>query len=511
MSSNGLRRTDHVLALALTSPGASTGVLPGASPGASPGITPGETPGVSPGASPVASSAPLAASTIYFVQTITALITSTAIQLSTVTECPSAFSSPSSNTIISAGSVGIPLLATTGPTPSGVGSTGTGPCPGQGYTCDDCLDHWFCPPIETPALPAPCGYGWPCYHCDSGWFCVPLPHIVGVRNPALPSSTSTSAVMIPTLHPATNGFQYVGCYADNTSRALSDSEMSGVAGGMTNAQCIDFCQAEGYTLAGTEFGTECYCGSVLVGSILLPVEQCNKTCAGDPMGSTMCGGSWALSIWSPDGTVQHVQSPDKHFTLPITSGYYHPGGVRVTSIPKETVIHAWPPLAPTTNTRTSLKSLGVSDLELSILAAVAPEASGLALIAPASASGVIQSVSSLLNMGMSSIASSLAMAASVSTGETLMTRPSAFPLGPGPVVPSTTIVPTAAPLVADENPAGIPPTTMAGSDAINLSAATGSSNGSNSVNTALIAMHGPKAPIAFGPMNGRRAPRRRSH
>ncbi|KAI6086705.1 hypothetical protein F4821DRAFT_278420 [Hypoxylon rubiginosum] len=55
------------------------------------------------------------------------------------------------------------------------GSSAQGPCPGAGYTCDDCLDGWFCPPPQTPAQSAPCGFGWPCVHCDGGWFCVPRP------------------------------------------------------------------------------------------------------------------------------------------------------------------------------------------------------------------------------------------------------------------------------------------------------------------------------------------------
>lgn len=397
----------------------------------------------------------------------------------------------------------VPLLPPTG--------TGTGPCPGQGFTCDDCLEGWFCPPVETPAQPAPCGYGWPCYHCDSGWFCVPSPQVIGAMAPTIPSSTSTSAIVVPTPHSATNGFQYAGCYADNASRALRDAELSRVGGGMTNIQCIDFCQKQGSILAGTEDGTECYCGSTLVGSILLPVEQCNITCAGDPTGSTMCGGPWALSVWSPDGTVQQVQSPGKQFMLPITSGYYHPGGVRISQVPKETAIYVWPPLAPTANTTTSSTLLGMSDLESSILAAVASEASGLASIEPASASAIIQSVSSLLNKGMSSIASSLALAAPISTVEAPTTEPSALPLGPGPVVPSATVALTATTLVADTSLAGLPTITVTGLDVVNPSAEADASDGFDSTKTAWVATHGANAPMAFGPKGGRWAPRRRAH
>lgn len=48
-----------------------------------------------------------------------------------------------------------------------------GPCSGQGFRCDECLNGWFCPPQETPAQVLTCGLGWPCFHCNSGSFCIP--------------------------------------------------------------------------------------------------------------------------------------------------------------------------------------------------------------------------------------------------------------------------------------------------------------------------------------------------
>ncbi|ROV95831.1 hypothetical protein VSDG_05159 [Cytospora chrysosperma] len=312
----------------------------------------------------------------------------------------------------------------------------------------------------------------PNQYCDRMPFGTIIFFVIGAMAQVIPSSTSTSAFMVPTPQAATNGFQYVGCYADNTSRALRDAELLSVGGGMTNTQCIVFCQGQGSILAGTEDGSECYCGSTLIGSIILPVEQCNITCAGDATGSTMCGGSWALSVWSPDGTVQQIQKPGKQFMLPSTPGYYHPGG---------------------------------ANLESSILAAVASEASGLASVQPASASAIIQSVSFIFNMGMSSIASSLALAAPTSTVADPTTEPSALPLGPGPVVANITIAPTATTLVADTIPAGMPTITMTmtGRDVVNPSAEADTSDGNDGTRTAWVATHGAKG--------GRWAPRRRFH
>lgn len=321
-------------------------------------------------------------------------MTSTLVQISTVTECPSTLSTLESYAGIRGGPLSAPLLPPTG--------TGTGPCPGQGFTCDDCLEGWFCPPVETPAQPAPCGYGWPCYHCDDGWFCVPSPQIIG--------AVVNSALVVPTPH-----------------------------------------------------------------------------------------------LVSPGGIVEQVQSPEKQSMLPITSGVYNPDGTRLPEVPKGTAIDAGSPLASSTNMTISSVSLGMSDLESSILAAVASEASGLASIELASASAIIQSVSSLLNMGISSIASSLAMGAPVSTLATPMTGPSDLPLGPGPVLPSATMALTATALVADTTLPTIT-MTMTGLDTMNPNA-----DGNNSVKTAFIATHGPKAPMAFGPNGERMVPRRRAH
>lgn len=235
-----------------------------------------------------------------------------------MTQCPLALSS---------GLLGGPLPApsppVTGADPAVPGADTKGPCPDHGYTCDDCLDGWFCPPVQTPAWPAPCGYGWPCYHCEGGWFCVPLPE--DLPSAALLASASTSSVVTPTHPSVTNGYLYAGCYADDSTRVLSKAEVLDLRGGMTNGECVRFCQKQGLALAGTEDGAQCFCGNVLLGSALLSPDHCNVTCTGDLTNSTVCGGSWALSVWSSDGTAQQQPNPT---SLPEVVGHYGPGGER---------------------------------------------------------------------------------------------------------------------------------------------------------------------------------------
>lgn len=255
---------------------------------------------LSPPTVPLLPSAPsdqVVKTTIYHVQTITALITSTVVHVSTVTQSPN---DPE----------GLPpasLPSDAGLASSVPGTDINGPCPDHGYTCDDCLDGWFCPPAQTPAWPAPCGHGWPCYQCESGWFCVPSPEDTAA--PTLLADAPASSVVFPTPSPATNGYEYAGCYADESTRVLSKSEMLDVRGGMTNDLCIEFCQRQGFDLAGTEDGAQCFCGNVLIGSALLPPGHCDAPCTGDLSNSTVCGGPWALSVWGPYGNARQEPRP----------------------------------------------------------------------------------------------------------------------------------------------------------------------------------------------------------
>ncbi|KAK3989715.1 WSC domain-containing protein, partial [Cladorrhinum sp. PSN332] len=268
-----------------------------------------------------------------------------------------------------------------------------GPCPGQGYTCNDCPGGWFCPPIQTPAGPAPCGNGWPCYHCSGGWFCAPSPTLAPTTvtictesptstgtaaparqtpsdgtNPGQQSSsppeaettvTSTAFVTVPdasspspTYHPAVAGSSYAGCYKDDKSRALKNASITvSVPEGMTNQLCILFCKARGFNLAATEYGFECYCGNVLVDSYLIDDADCNKPCPGDP--NCKCGGDWAMSLWTVDGEVPKGFSPKEQFVIPSpapgqTEIEVNSGGLRQTILVVTTPVYEWPGEAPAT-------------------------------------------------------------------------------------------------------------------------------------------------------------------
>ncbi|KAL4233177.1 hypothetical protein ACF0H5_007861 [Mactra antiquata] len=66
---------------------------------------------------------------------------------------------------------------------------------------------------------------------------------------------------------------------------------------MTVEMCVEFCiKTKGHTYAGTENGSECYCGNVIPQDKLRPDSECNYVCKGDS--TQICGGEWRLTIYT---------------------------------------------------------------------------------------------------------------------------------------------------------------------------------------------------------------------
>lgn len=108
--------------------------------------------------------------------------------------------------------------------------------------------------------------------------------------PTVPvSNNSTSSV---------GGFKYAGCFKDVSDRVMK-GEIRPNLDAMSNEKCVSHCKSAGFELAGTENGGQCYCGNELVGSEHLDDSKCNMACEGDASG--ICGGGWALSVYSKDG------------------------------------------------------------------------------------------------------------------------------------------------------------------------------------------------------------------
>ena len=54
------------------------------------------------------------------------------------------------------------------------------------------------------------------------------------------------------------GWEYQGCADDSMGeRTLAGADTA--SGDMTIEKCINFCKDEGYSLAGLEYASQCYC------------------------------------------------------------------------------------------------------------------------------------------------------------------------------------------------------------------------------------------------------------
>lgn len=112
----------------------------------------------------------------------------------------------------------------------------------------------------------------------------------------LPTGSSVSS----STPAAISGYSYAGCYADQeSSRALSGVAFADVGkGAVSSSACVEYCEEKGYSVAGTEYGGQCFCGQNLP-SQTVDASKCAMACEGDA--NEICGGSLALSVYSKSG------------------------------------------------------------------------------------------------------------------------------------------------------------------------------------------------------------------
>ncbi|PHH67654.1 hypothetical protein CDD82_1234 [Ophiocordyceps australis] len=111
------------------------------------------------------------------------------------------------------------------------------------------------------------------------------------------STTSAPATPTPTAtltHKATvTPYTLVGCWTEGKGSRALDQKAS-TSGSMSNEACAASCA--GYKYFGTEYGSECYCGSYIdETSAAAPLGECNMACGGDAY--AYCGASNRLELY----------------------------------------------------------------------------------------------------------------------------------------------------------------------------------------------------------------------
>lgn len=112
--------------------------------------------------------------------------------------------------------------------------------------------------------------------------------------PTLPSSTSTTAsattsssgVPVPTGIPS--GWVTAGCWIDEMYGRIVQYQQPDNPS-MTVESCVNTCASGNYTVAGVEFGVQCFCGYEIInaGSIAPNQGDCSQACGGSS--GEICG------------------------------------------------------------------------------------------------------------------------------------------------------------------------------------------------------------------------------
>ncbi|PVH89547.1 WSC-domain-containing protein [Cadophora sp. DSE1049] len=89
-----------------------------------------------------------------------------------------------------------------------------------------------------------------------------------------------------------------GCLVDGTGTGrILQGYTTTLNSAMTIEKCITTCAAKGYTKAGVEFGTQCYCDNSVTSTTLAPIGDCSKIfCSGNA--TQFCGAASRMLLYS---------------------------------------------------------------------------------------------------------------------------------------------------------------------------------------------------------------------
>lgn len=118
------------------------------------------------------------------------------------------------------------------------------------------------------------------------------------------SSSATATSSIGPENPVAT-WSFAGCYTDSVAERTFGTQPGYLAyDNMTLASCQIACATAGFTLAGLEYGGECFCDKNYNGDgVLADPRTCYMPCKGDA--SEICGGPDRLSVYALTTTVNY--------------------------------------------------------------------------------------------------------------------------------------------------------------------------------------------------------------
>jgi hypothetical protein len=128
-----------------------------------------------------------------------------------------------------------------------------------------------------------------------------------------PASTDTADLVNGTSSAAPDiaGWSSQGCFADKlgAGRVMSGIKFANV-GQVSTSKCVAYCDKKGYTMAGTEYGAQCFCANSLSESNLLSDSMCDMKCEGDA--TEICGGKQSLTVYKKANGARRRRGLDIH-------------------------------------------------------------------------------------------------------------------------------------------------------------------------------------------------------
>ncbi|RPD53575.1 galactose oxidase [Lentinus tigrinus ALCF2SS1-7] len=125
----------------------------------------------------------------------------------------------------------------------------------------------------------------------------------GGGNPGNPGNP----VVAPVLSGLPSTWEYAACFVDNAFGRIFATQLPDDQA-LTVESCVASCNSRGSTLAGMEFGVQCFCGNELIdGAVKGDEDTCNMSCGGNS--TEACGGPNRLSVYTSSGNVTALPVP----------------------------------------------------------------------------------------------------------------------------------------------------------------------------------------------------------
>ncbi len=95
------------------------------------------------------------------------------------------------------------------------------------------------------------------------------------------TSTSSQSSNSASPAPTAASWSYIGCWTDAVGSRSLGYQITGNANIMTNELCMSECASAGYSLAGLEYYSECYCDTQVRngGPLATDPTTCNTACS----------------------------------------------------------------------------------------------------------------------------------------------------------------------------------------------------------------------------------------